>query len=141
MNKIKNNTEEPKAASNYQNQVRLVGFLGKDPEQHENRTILSLATKTSWQAKDSDEWQHHTEWHRVVCWGELAEGVSSLASGDHVLIDGELRSSSYLKHVNIGVDTITVPTTSWEIRARAVRKLARKRKPAAKAAKALKAAA
>jgi len=26
-----------------------------------------------------------------------------------LLIDGELRSSSYLKHVNIGVDTITVP--------------------------------
>jgi hypothetical protein len=42
MNKVKNKTEEPKAAPMYQNQVRLVGFLGKDPEQYENRTILSL---------------------------------------------------------------------------------------------------
>jgi single stranded DNA-binding protein len=141
MNKVKNNTEEPKAAPIYQNQVRLVGFLGKDPEQHENRTILSLATKTSWKAQDSDEWQSHTEWHRVIVWHELAEGVRSLAKSDHVLIDGELRSSSYLKHVNIGVDTITVPTTSWEIRAKAVRKLVRKQKPARKPAKALKAAA
>jgi single-strand DNA-binding protein len=140
MNKVKNNTEEPKAAPIYQNQVRLVGFLGKDPEQHENRTILSLATKTSWKALDSDEWQSHTEWHRVIVWDELAEGVRSLTKGDHVLIDGELRSSSYLKHVNIGVDTITVPTTSWEIRAKAVRKLVRKQKPR-KPAKALKAAA
>jgi single-strand DNA-binding protein len=140
MNKVKNNTEEPKAAL-YQNQVRLIGFLGKDPEQHENRTILSLATKTSWKAHDSDEWQSHTEWHRVIVWDELAEGVRSLAKGSHVEIDGELRSSSYLKHVNIGVDTITVPTTSWEIRARAVRKLVRKQKPARKPAKALKAAA
>ena len=143
MNKVKNNTEEPKAASNYQNQVRLVGFLGKDPEQHENRAVLSLATKTSWKPKDSDEWQHHTEWHRVIVWDKLAEGVRSLTSGDHVLIEGELRSSFYQKQVSVGVDTVTVPMTSWEIRARAVRKLARKKKPAAKAAKAkpLKAAA
>jgi len=140
MNKVKNNTEEPKAAL-YQNQVRLIGFLGKDPEQHENRTVLSLATKTSWPIKDSDEWQSHTEWHRVIVWDKLAEDVRSLAKGDHVLIEGELRSSSYLKHVNIGVDTITVPTTSWEIKARAVCKMVRKQKPAKKPAKALKAAA
>jgi hypothetical protein len=37
--------------------------------------------------------------------------------------------------VNIGVDTVSVPSISWEIRARAVRKLVRKQKPAAKAAK------
>jgi len=95
MNKAKNNPEEPKAAPMYQNQVRLVGFLGADPVQHENRAILSLATKTSWKAQDSDKWQHHTEWHRVIVWDTLAEGVRSLAKGDHVLVEGELRSSSY----------------------------------------------
>jgi single stranded DNA-binding protein len=143
MNKVKNNTEEPKAAPLYQNQVRLVGFLGKDPEQYENRTILSLATKKSWKKPDSDEWDSHTEWHRVMVWDELAKSLGCFAKGDHVLVEGELRSSSYLKHVNVGVDTISVPSIAWEIRARAVRKLARKKKPAAKAAKAkpLKAAA
>jgi single-strand DNA-binding protein len=125
MNKVKNNPEEPKAAPMYQNQVRLVGFLGKDPEQHENRAILSLATRTSWKPKDSDEWESHTEWHRIVVWDQLSEAVKPLAKGDQVLVEGELRSSSYQKYVNIGVDTITVPTTSWEIRARAVRKLER----------------
>jgi single-strand DNA-binding protein len=143
MNKVKNKTEEPKAAPMYQNQVRLVGFLGKDPIRHENRIVLSLATKTSWKPQDSDEWQSHTEWHRVIVWDKLAEDARSLVKGDYVQIDGELRSSMYQKPVNIGVDTITVPTTSWEIRARVVLKLARKQKPAAKAAKAkpLKAAA
>jgi single stranded DNA-binding protein len=141
MNKIKNNPEEPKAAPMYQNQVRLVGFLGKDPEEYENRTILSLATKNSWKKADSDEWESHTDWHRVMVWDELASKLGSLAKGDHVLVEGELRSSSYLKHVNVGVDTVSVPSIAWEIRARSVRKLARKQKSAKKPAKALKAAA
>jgi hypothetical protein len=71
----------------------------------------------------------------------LAEGVRAFAKGDHVLIEGELRSSFYQKQIAVGVDTVTVPMTAWEIRAHAVRKLVRKQKPAAKAAKALKAAA
>ena len=41
--------------------------------------IFSLATKTSWKPEqDSDEWQHHTEWHRVIVWGKLAEAVRPL---------------------------------------------------------------
>lgn len=141
MNKVKNNPEEPKAAPLYQNQVRLVGFLGKDPEQHGNRAILSLATKTSWQAKDSDKWESHTEWHRIVVWDKLSEAVKPLAKGDYVLVEGQLRSGLYHKEVAVGVDTVSVPVTSWEIRASAVRKLARKKKPAEKPAKPLKAAA
>ena len=127
MNKVKNNPEEPKAAPMYQNHVRLVGFLGKDPEEYENRTILSLATKKSWLKPGTKEWDSHTEWHRVMVWDELATKLPALAKGDHVLVEGELRSSSYSKHVNIGVDTITVPSISWEIRARGVEKLDRKK--------------
>ena len=142
MNKEKNKPEEPKAAPMYQNQVRLVGFLGADPLQHENRAIFSLATKNSWKAQDSEEWQHHTEWHRCVAWGKLADAVKPLAKGDHVLVEGELRSGSYDKELPvIGGGTTIVPMTSWEIRVRAVRKLVRKKKPAQKPAKALKAAA
>lgn len=99
MNKVKNNPEEPKAAPMYQNQVRLVGFLGKDPEHHENRAVLSLATKTSWQAKDSDQWESHTEWHRIVVWDKLAEAVKPLAKGDYVLVEGELHSGEYERDV------------------------------------------
>ena len=141
MNKDKHNPDEPKAAPLYQNQARLVGFLGKDPEHYENRAVLSLATKTSWPVKDSDKWESHTEWHRIVAWGEVAEAVKPLAKGDYVLVEGELRSNVYHKEVAVGTDVASVPITSWEIKARVIRKLARKKKPAEKPAKAAKAAA
>ena len=133
MNKSKNKPEELKAAPMYQNHVRLVGFLGSEPERHENRTVLSLATQISWKPKDSDKWEQVTEWHRVTTWGTLAEAVASLAKGEHVLVEGELRSSSYEKQaLVVGGGTAIVPMKSWEIRARLVRKLARKKtnKPA-----------
>ena len=133
MNKSKNKPEELKAAPMYQNHVRLVGFLGSEPERHENRTVLSLATQISWKPKDSDKWEQVTEWHRVTTWGKLAEAVASLAKGEHVLVEGELRSSSYEKQaLVVGGGTAIVPMKSWEIRARLVRKLARKKtnKPA-----------
>jgi single stranded DNA-binding protein len=142
MNKVKDNPEEPKAAPMYQNQVRLVGFLGKDPEHRENRAILSLATKTSWQAKDSDKWESHTEWHRIVVWDKLSEAVKPLAKGDYVLVEGELRSGEYERDVQFTDGNVApVKHRAWEIRARAVRKLARKKKPAEKPAKATKDAA
>jgi len=128
-NEAKNKPEQPKAAPLYQNYVRLVGFLGSDPERHENRTVLSLATQTSWKPKNSDEWKETTEWHRVTAWGKLAEAVAILAKSDHVLIEGELRSSSYEREAPAvrGGGTAIVLTKSWEIRARHVRKLAAKK--------------
>ena len=141
MNKVKN-SEQPKAAPAYQNRVTLVGFLGDKPTQHENRAILSLATKISWKAKDSDEWQSITEWHRVIAWDKLAKSLSSFAKGDHVLVEGELRSNCYDREAPVvGGGTAIVPMKTWEIRARAIRKLVRTKQPAQKPAKALKAAA
>ena len=72
MNKKTKNAEQPKAAPAYQNRVTLIGYLGNKPEQLEGRSVLSLATKTSWKPKDSDEWQSRTGWHRVTAWGQLA---------------------------------------------------------------------
>ena len=137
MNKVKNNPEEPKAAPMYQNQARLVGFLGKHPEHHQNRAVLSLATKTSWQAKDSDQWESHTEWHRIVVWDKLAEAVKPLAKGDYVLVEGELHSGEYERDVLFRDGNVApVKHRAWEVRARAVRKLTHKKKPAPKPAKA-----
>lgn len=127
MNKVKSNPEEPKAAPMYENHVRLIGFLGRDPEAYENRTILSLATENSWKKPGSETWNSRTEWHRVMAWDELAESIQSLAKGDRVVVEGELRSSSYLKRVNIGVDSVTVPSIAWEIRARSITKLSWKK--------------
>ena len=86
----------------YQNSVDLMGFLGSDAEGRNTRdgvplTVLSLATKRSW--KDSKgEWQSQTEWHRVTCFGQLAEFASSLKKGAHIHITGYLRSREIEKN-------------------------------------------
>lgn len=130
MNKA-NNSEEPKAAPAYQNRVTLVGFLGREPEQLEGRAVLSLATKTSWLPKDSKDWQSKTEWHRVTAWGPLAQAVHDFAKGDHVMVEGELRSSEYQRAVRVNRgDVVEVAMKTWEIRARSIRKLAAKEKAA-----------
>ncbi len=130
MNNKANNSEETKAAAPaYQNQVRLVGFIGNQPEQYEDRTVFSMATQSSWKTAGSEEWEHETEWHRIVAWGKLASATAVLAKGDHVLVEGELRSSTYDRVVAVvGGGQATTIIKSWDIRARAVRKLVRKKK-------------
>jgi single stranded DNA-binding protein len=130
MNNTKQNPGKPKAAPMYLNEVRLIGFVGDAPKLHENRANFSIATKTSWPVKDADTWQEETHWHRAVAWGLQAEVARTLDKGDHVLIEGELRSHSYHKEVGVGVDVVSVPITSWEIRIRAIRKLERAKKTA-----------
>lgn len=127
MNNKANKQEETKAAPAYQNQIRLVGFIGSQPEQYEDRTVFSMATQSSWKSAGSDQWEHDTEWHRVVGWGKLASSIATLAKGDHVLVEGELRSSTYDRVVAVvGGGQATTIVKSWDIRARAVRKLVRK---------------
>ena len=129
MNKKIKNSAEATAAPIYQNQVRLVGYLGDQPKQFEGRTVFSVATQTSWKAAGSEQWQHATEWHRVIAWGKPTPTVAALAKGDYVSVEGELRSSQYERSVQvIGGGQATVMMKSWEIRARDVRKLERKKK-------------
>jgi single-strand DNA-binding protein len=138
MNNKANNSEEPKAAPAYQNRVTLVGYLGREPEQLEGRAVLSLATKTSWLPKDSKKWESRTEWHRVTAWGPIAQAVRDFAKGDHLIVEGELRSSEYQRAVRVNAgDIVEVAMKTWEIRARSIRKLVAKAKavePAAVAA-------
>jgi hypothetical protein len=81
MNKTETTTTQTARA--YQNRVTLVGFIGNTPEKREGRAVLSLATKTSWQPKDSQDWKSRTEWHRVTVWGKLAEAVATFVKGEH----------------------------------------------------------
>ena len=118
----------PNAAPLYQNRVTLVGYLGHQPELVNGHAVLSLATKTSWKDKDSSEWQSRTEWHRVIAWGSLVDAVKTFATGEYVLVEGELKSSEYEREVTVIGSTgkAIVLTRSWEVRARAIRKLFRK---------------
>lgn len=115
----------------YQNSVDLMGFLGSDAENRKTRdgvplTVLSLATKRSW--KDSrGEWQSQTEWHRVTCFGQVAEFASSLKKGAHIHVTGYLRSREIEKQgAGRGEKTgAGVKVQAWEVRATRIVKLDR----------------
>ena len=116
----------------YLNSVTLVGFVGADPEQRQARnngskfTVLSVATQRSWKNAE-DEWASKTEWHRVCVFrARLAEHVAtSIKKGAHVLVEGELVSSTYERPNGKSKKSTTTKITSWSIRADVVRKLDR----------------
>ncbi|HET9184476.1 MAG TPA: single-stranded DNA-binding protein [Candidatus Angelobacter sp.] len=112
----------------YENSIRLKGFLGKDPETKETRngatlTVLSLATKSSY--RRNDEWVSSTEWHRIVCFNQLADYARTLKKGDYVEVKGEIRSSEFQSAVGEGRKKTSVKRRSWEVRAKSVQKLTR----------------
>jgi single-strand DNA-binding protein len=82
----------------YLNRVELIGFLGSDAETKTTAnskavTTLSLATKTTY--KKDGERQERTEWHRITCWGKLAEYAAAFKKGAQIHVEGELRSREY----------------------------------------------
>lgn len=81
------------------NKVILVGHLGADPETRTTgggTTVANLRLATSERVKKDDQWQDHTEWHRVVCFGRTAENVSRfLKKGRQVYIEGRLRTNKW----------------------------------------------
>lgn len=83
------------------NKVILVGNLGKDPELKytPNGTAVasfSIATTEKWSPKGGGDKQSHTEWHKIVAWGKLAEICGEyLAKGKQVYIEGAIRSRTF----------------------------------------------
>ena len=79
----------------YLNRITLIGFLGSDAEvrtaNKSTLAVLSLATKSSYKDKKTGEYVSHTEWHRAIVWGKLAEYAKTLTKGSHLQIEGELR--------------------------------------------------
>jgi len=129
MKKNEQTEQKTSAAPAYINRVTLVGFIADKPDQHDGFAILRLATKASWIDKTSGEWQSHTDWHRIVAWNGLADAVKDYAKGDHVMVEGELRTGRYAREFEVdGGKLLTVMMNTFEIRARAIRKLDRKPK-------------
>jgi single-strand DNA-binding protein len=83
------------------NKVILVGNLGADPETRYSPsgnavTKIRLATTESWRDKQSGEQKEHTEWHRVVMFGRLAEiAAEYLRKGSQVYIEGSLQTDKW----------------------------------------------
>lgn len=110
----------------YANNVSLKGHIGKDAEskttkQQRGFVVLSLATKSGYKDKQTNEWVNHTEWHHVVAFGKPAEYAKALKKGDYVEIEGELRSTEREAEI-VRKGKITI--RNWEIRASVVKKLA-----------------
>jgi single-strand DNA-binding protein len=113
----------------YLNNVTLTGFLGGDADtrtskNNTNLTAFSLAAKNSWKDRATGEWASRTEWHRALVFGRLTAFAATLKKGDHVQIQGQLRTREYVKD--------EAKKTVTEIRVTSILKLDRSHKqPAA----------
>lgn len=82
------------------NKALLIGRLGQDPEvryTQNNTAVATINIATSERYKDTNgDWQEKTEWHRVVCWGRLAEVCQQyLKKGAQVYIEGPIQTRSW----------------------------------------------
>lgn len=88
---------------NGRNLAIIVGRLGRDPEVKylQSGTAVanfSVATSESWNDKQSGERKEQTEWHRITCFGRLAEIAGEfLRKGSKVYIEGSLRTREWEK--------------------------------------------
>ena len=83
------------------NKVILVGNLGRDPEMRtfpsgDQVANVSLATTDKWRDKQTGEPREHTEWHRLVFNGRLAEIAGQyLRKGSQVYVEGSIRTRKW----------------------------------------------
>lgn len=98
------------------NKIIIVGNLGRDPEMRtfpsgDQVANVTVATTDKWKDKQTGEPKEHTEWHRVVFNGRLAEIVGQyLRKGSQVYVEGSLRTRKW-------TDQSGVEKYSTEIRA------------------------
>lgn len=83
------------------NKVLLIGRLGADPESRylpNDGTMVvnfSIATTEKWKGQDGSP-QEHTEWHRCVAFGKLAETIMTyLGKGRLVYVEGSIRTREW----------------------------------------------
>lgn len=83
------------------NKVILVGNLGRDPEikvfpSGDQVANVTIATTDKWRDKQSGEMKEHTEWHRLVFNGRLAEIVGQyLRKGSQIYVEGSIRTRKW----------------------------------------------
>lgn len=82
------------------NRVTLLGNATRDPEVRSTRAgkpmaLIGLATNRSWKDSNGDV-QREPEFHRLVCWGSLAEFAGKrVKKGSPLYVEGRLRTSRY----------------------------------------------
>lgn len=89
-----------KIMNSLKNSVRLIGFLGNNPEIKkfgDNKSLAraSIAINESYKNKDGG-WVSETQWHNLVMWGPQAVfAEKSLVKGSEIAIEGKLVSRTY----------------------------------------------
>ncbi|MEL6123058.1 MAG: single-stranded DNA-binding protein [Bacteroidota bacterium] len=102
------------------NKVTLVGNLGGDPEIRHfegggKATRFSLATNENYQDRNN-EWQTRTEWHRVVCWGAMAERAEKqLTKGNLVYIEGKITSRKWQDKEGVERTTVEIVAATYRL--------------------------
>ncbi len=83
------------------NKVFLIGRLGKDPELKYSQSggtpvcIMTVATDSSYKDRNG-EMQKQTDWHRIVCYGKVAENCQRyLHKGSQIHVEGSIRYRSW----------------------------------------------
>ncbi|MBN1916066.1 single-stranded DNA-binding protein [Candidatus Dojkabacteria bacterium] len=83
------------------NRVEIIGNVTQDLEVRYTAngaavTSFGVATNRRWKKQDGDEWQEQVEFHNVVVWGQLAEGLAQRAKkGTRIYIAGRLGTRSW----------------------------------------------
>ena len=82
------------------NKVILIGNLGQDPEVRTTQSgsnVAKLRVATAERRKDREgNWNDHTEWHSVVCFGRTAENVGQYCKkGKQLYIEGRLQTQKW----------------------------------------------
>jgi len=82
------------------NKVILVGRLGRDPEIRttaSGNSVGNLRIATTERRKDRDgNWNDHTEWHTLVCFGKTAETAGRfLKKGRQIYVEGRLQTRKW----------------------------------------------
>jgi single-strand DNA-binding protein len=83
------------------NKIILLGNLGRDPEVRtfpsgDRVANVTIATTDKWKDKASGEMKEHTEWHRVIFNGRLAEIAGEyLRKGSQCYVEGSIRTRKY----------------------------------------------
>ena len=84
----------------------LIGHLGRTPEMRYTPngkpvTSFSIITTHAWTASDGKRHQE-TDWFNIVAWGDLAEECKrSLNKGQHVYIEGHIRTRRWNDESNM----------------------------------------
>ena len=81
------------------NKVILIGRLGADPEIRytiDGKPITTFRIATNEVIIKNGEKEEHTEWHRIVTFGRLAEFCGEyLSKGSRVYIEGKIRTRKF----------------------------------------------